>query len=115
MKNAVQRIIIPNSVSIVKSKINPDGPNPLFCPNPMLMRSTKYVNGDMSVKVLSVIGLNNGLMNINGNFIKRVNVIVDEGVSDGGAESNRLNAENEKALIIIAGTIINKFIDVHKS
>lgn len=43
------------------------------------------------------MGIKRGLMNIRGNFMSMVKIIVEAGVSVGGTESIRLKDENEKA------------------
>lgn len=64
--------------------------------------------------MLIFIGANKGLINIKGNLTRTVKVIVDEGVSEGGAESIKLKAENEKAPMSIVGIMINKFMEALK-
>ena len=57
--------------------------------------------------------MNNGLINITGNLINTVKVIVDDGLSVGGVESIKLKQEKEKAARIIPELTINKFITFH--
>ena len=64
---------------------------------------------------VNAIGINNGLMNIRGNLIKIVRIIVEAGVSVGGAERIKLNEENENAANIVPGIKINKLKLLHSS
>jgi hypothetical protein len=64
---------------------------------------------------LNVIGINKGLMNIKGNLINMVKIIVEAGVSVGGAERIKLKEENEKAANSIPGIIISKLRFFQKS
>lgn len=69
----------------------------------------------MKVIGFNVIGMNKGLMNINGNLINIVKIIVEAGVSVGGTERIRLKEENENADNKIPGIKINRFIPFHSS
>jgi hypothetical protein len=70
----------------------------------------KYVNGEMKAIGDKVIGINNGLMNINGNFIRIVKTIVFPGVSVEGTESIRLKHAKAKPATTIPVIIKTKFI-----
>ena len=63
----------------------------------------------------NVIGMNKGLININGNLTSIVKIIVDAGVSVGGTERIRLKEENENAANKIPGIKIKRFIPFHSS
>jgi hypothetical protein len=77
--------------------------------------SKKYVKGEIMVMGFNLIGINNGLMNIKGNLISIVRIIVDAGVSVGGAERIKLKEENENAANSIPAIKINRFIVFHNS
>ena len=62
-----------------------------------------------------LIDVNKGLINISGNLINIVRIIVFAGVSVGGTERIKLNDENENAANKIPGINNNKFNDFHKS
>ena len=64
---------------------------------------------------VNIIGINSGLMNIKGNLIKIVRIIVEAGVSVGGTERIKLNDENENDANIIPGININKLRLFHSS
>jgi hypothetical protein len=68
---------------------------------PTFTISMKYVNGEMKVIGDNVIGINNGLMNINGNLIRIVKIIVFPGVSVDGTESIRLKHANANPAVTI--------------
>ena len=95
--------------------IIPKDPNALVSPKPTFTRSKKYVKGEMSLSGVIMIGMNKGLMNNNGNLINIVRIMVDAGVSVGGAERIKLKDENENAANNIPGININKFIVFHNS
>jgi hypothetical protein len=61
------------------------------------------------------IGVNNGLINIKGNLINMVRIIVEAGVSVGGTERIRLKEENENAANNIPGIIMSKLRLFHNS
>jgi hypothetical protein len=69
----------------------------------------------MKVIGFNAIGINKGLINIKGNLMSIVKIIVDAGVSVGGTESIKLNEENENAANTIPGIRISKFIPFHNS
>jgi len=77
------------------------------------MISTKYVRGDTKANGADEIGINNGLIKINGNLTIIVNIIVLAGVSVGGTDRIRLKLENAKAAMIIPIMMINMFKDDH--
>ena len=62
-----------------------------------------------------VIGMNKGLMNIKGNLIRIVKIIVEAGVSVGGTERIRLKEEKENAANKIPGIKIKRFNPFHNS
>ena len=98
-----------------KSISNPKDPNALIFPSPIFRISKKYVKGEMIAFGVNIIGINNGLMNIRGNLIKIVKIIVEAGVSVGGTERIKLNEENENAANIIPDIKINKLRFFHSS
>jgi hypothetical protein len=61
------------------------------------------------------MGIKRGLININGNLIRMVKIIVDAGVSVGGTERIKLKEEKEKAANNIPGIKISKFITFQSS
>ena len=63
----------------------------------------------------NVIGMNKGLMNIKGNLIRIVKIIVEAGVSVGGTERIRLKEEKENAANKIPSIKIKRFIPFHSS
>ncbi len=105
----------PKIIKKPKSINNPKEPNALIFPRPIFRISKKYVKGEINTFGVNVIGINNGLMNIKGNLIKIVRIIVEAGVSVGGAERIKLNEENENAAKTIPGIKINKLMLFHSS
>ena len=105
----------PKTSKYPKSISNPKDPNALIFPSPIFRISKKYVKGEMIAFGVNSIGINNGLMNIRGNLIKIVKIIVEAGVSVGGAERIKLNEENENAAKTIPGIKINKLKLFHSS
>jgi hypothetical protein len=69
----------------------------------------------MNVIGFKGIGTKRGLIKIKGNLISIVKIIVEAGVSVGGADKIKLNEENENAANKIPGIRINKFIPFHNS
>jgi len=105
----------PNIKRYPKSINKPKDPKTLCFPRPIFKVSKKYVKGEISVMGFNIIGINNGLMNIKGNLISMVRIIVEAGVSVGGTERIKLKEENENAASKIPGIIINKLIFFHNS
>ena len=93
----------------------PYSPKALSFPRPIFKRSKKYDKGEMNIIGDIVIAINNGLMNIKGNLISIVKIIVEAGVSVGGTERIKLNEENENAANNIPGITINKLMLFHNS
>jgi len=93
----------------------PKKPKALATPRPIFKRSRKYVNGEINIKGFIAIGINNGLMNIKGNLIRIVRIIVFAGVSVGGTERIKLKEENENADKIIPGIKIKRLMSLHSS
>ena len=95
---------------MLKSKNNPVDPNELSDPRPILMISRKYVRGEIIAEGAEETGMKSGLMNISGNLIRIVKIIVLAGISVGGTDNIKEKLENANAAIIIPKKIINRFV-----
>ena len=101
----------PKTIKIPTSNSNPKVPKALVSPRPTLIMSMKYVNGEIKAIGDIVTGINKGLMNIKGNLIRTVKIIVFPGVSVEGTERIRLKLANANPATTIPMMIMMRFIE----
>ena len=112
---AIKRKLNPNIIRYPKSISKPKDPNALNFPKLTFKVSKKNVNGEINTTGFKLMGVNNGLINIKGNLISMVRIMVEAGVSVGGTERIRLKEENENAANNIPGIIISTLRFFHNS
>jgi hypothetical protein len=108
--NAKNKNPNPNNIRYPKSMRIPKDPKPLGVPNPIFNISKKNVKGEIKYITFTDIGINKGLIKINGNLMIMVRIIVLAGVSVGGTERIKLKEEKANAANRIPGIMINKFM-----